>query len=316
MSQAELVKALVDAGIHFGNPASRWNPKMEPYIQGKRGNVHIINIKETLKGLLLAKKLVQNTVAGGKDVLFVGTKRQARHAVEDEAKRAGMHFVSERWLGGTLTNFRTIRNRLSRLEQLEKLFESGQIETYSKKMKSTLKREMDKIEANLGGIRKMDKMPGLMFIVDTRREHIAVSEARKMGVKTVALVDTDANPDLIDLPIPGNDDAMRAINLIVKEIADAAVEGKTGRGADKNGEPAGDGAPRRRSSRSQFKADSGDAVTPIVPVSPPPPTDGGAIVPPMDGGVTDEQPRPVNAPAQEIGMAAADVDPSVKPEGV
>lgn len=263
LTQAELVKALVDAGIHFGNPASRWNPKMEPYIHGKRGNVHIINIKETIKGLFLAKKLVQATVASGKDILFVGTKRQARHAVEDEAKRCGMHYVSERWLGGTLTNFRTIRARLSRLEQLEKLWESGQIETYSKKMKSTLNREMTKIKANLEGIRKMDKMPGLMFIIDTRREHIAVNEARKLGVKTIALVDTDADPDLIDLPIPGNDDAMRAINLIVRELADAAIEGKTGRGGDKN--TGGEDGQRRRSARASFKA--GEEPIALDPVS-------------------------------------------------
>jgi small subunit ribosomal protein S2 len=164
-----------------------------------------------------------------------------------------MHYVSERWLGGTLTNFRTIRARLNRLEELEKLWESGQIETYSKKMKSTLDRERTKIKTNLEGIRRMTQMPGLMFIVDTRREHIAVKEAKKLGVKTIALIDTDSDPDLIDLPIPGNDDAMRAIELILKEIADAAIEGKTTRPETKTGE--GPGEPRRRSSRSQFRAE-------------------------------------------------------------
>src|ERR1700761_7625269 len=232
MSQAELVKALVDAGVHFGHRVSRWNPKMEPYIKGKRNMIHIIDVKETIKGLLRAKKLVQQTTASGKDVLFVDTKRQARHAVEEEAKRSGMHYVSERWLGGTLTNFRTIRARLNRLEELEKLWATGQIETYSKKMKATLQREMVKIKTNLDGIRKMNNMPGVMFLVDTRREHIAVKEARKLGVPTIALIDTDSDPDLIDLPIPGNDDAMRAIEIIVKELADAAIDGKQGR-ADK-----------------------------------------------------------------------------------
>ena len=140
MSQAELVKALVDAGVHFGHRVSRWNPKMAPYIHGKRNQIHIIDVRETLKGLLRARKLVQQVVASGKDVLFVGSKRQARHAIEDEARRCGMHFVSERWLGGTLTNFRTIRSRLARLEELEKLFETGQIESYSKKMKSKIGR--------------------------------------------------------------------------------------------------------------------------------------------------------------------------------
>src|ERR1700733_4536736 len=161
-SQAELVKALVDAGVHFGHRVSRWNPKMEPYIHGKRHMIHIIDVKETVKGLLRAKRLVAQTIASGKDILFVGTKRQARHAVEEESRRCNMHYVSERWLGGTLTNFRTIRARLNRLEELEKLWETGQIETYSKKMKATLQREMAKIKANLEGIRKMDRIPGVM----------------------------------------------------------------------------------------------------------------------------------------------------------
>ncbi|HVT91125.1 MAG TPA: 30S ribosomal protein S2 [Tepidisphaeraceae bacterium] len=252
-SQVDLVKALVDAGVHFGHRVSRWNPKMEPYIHGKRHMIHIIDVRETVKGLLRAKKLIAQTVASGKDVLFVGTKRQARHCIEEEAARCGMHFVSERWLGGTLTNFRTIRARLNRLDELDRLWESGQIETYSKKMKSTLSRERTKIKANLEGIRKMERMPGVMFIVDTRREHIAVKEAKKLGVTTVALIDTDSDPDLIDLPIPGNDDAMRAVELIVHELADSAIEGKTGRSESKTGE---DGAqPRKRSSRSQFRAE-------------------------------------------------------------
>jgi len=253
-SQAELVKALVDAGVHFGHRVSRWNPKMQPYIHGRRNLIHIIDVKETIKGLLRAKKLVNMTVASGRDVLFVGTKRQARHTVEEEAKRCGMHYVCERWLGGTLTNFRTIRARLLRLEELEKLWESGQIETYSKKMKSTLSREKTKIRSNLEGIRKMERMPGLMVIIDTRREHIAVKEARKLGVRTVALIDTDSDPDLIDLPIPGNDDAMRAIDIIMRELADSVIEGKAGRTEAKAEEPAAPAA-RRRSSRTAFRAD-------------------------------------------------------------
>src|SRR6476620_8213997 len=251
---AELVKSLVDAGVHFGHRVSRWNPKMQPYISGKRNMIHIIDVKETVKGLLRAKKLVQNVVAQGKDVLFVGTKRQARFAVEEESKRCGMHYVSERWLGGTLTNFRTIRDRLKRLEELEKLWETGQIETYSKKMKSTLSREKDKIKTNLEGIRKMDRMPGLMFIIDTRREHIAVKEAKKLGVPTVALIDTDSDPDPIDLPIPGNDDAMRAVAITMTELADSIIEGKIGR----TEKPEADQQqPRRRSARASFRADEG-----------------------------------------------------------
>ena len=250
---AELVKTLVDAGVHFGHRVSRWNPKMEPYISGKRNMIHIIDVKETIKGLLRAKRLVQNTVASGKDILFVGTKRQARFAIEEESSRCGMHYVSERWLGGTLTNFRTIRARLQRLEELEKLFTTGQIETYSKKMKATLKREMDKIKTNLEGIRRMTQMPGLMVIVDTRREHIAVKEAKKVGVTTVALIDTDSDPELIDLPIPGNDDAMRAVEIVLKELAESVIEGKQGR--TEKGEDQSAAAPRRRSVRASFRAD-------------------------------------------------------------
>jgi small subunit ribosomal protein S2 len=253
---ADLVKSLVDAGIHFGHRVSRWNPKMEPYIHGKRNMIHIIDVKETAKGLFRAKKLVTQTVNAGKDVLFVGTKRQARHSIEEESRRCGMHYVSERWLGGTLTNFRTIRARLNRLEELEKLWANGQIDSYSKKMKSTLSRERDRIKGNLEGIRKMEKMPGLMVIIDTHREHIAVKEARKLGVTTVALIDTDSDPDLIDLPIPGNDDAMRAIEIILKELADSVIEGKGGRPESKGEEP-GQARPERprRSSRSQFRSE-------------------------------------------------------------
>jgi small subunit ribosomal protein S2 len=274
-SQADLVKALVDAGVHFGHRVSRWNPKMEPYIHGKRNMIHIIDVRETLKGLVRAKKLVQQTIASGRDILFVGTKRQARHAIQQEAERCGMHYVSERWLGGTLTNFRTIRARLNRLEELEKLWEPGPtgkaaIDSYSKKMKSTLARERVKIKTNLEGIRKMERLPGVMFIIDTRREHIAVKEARKLGVKTVALIDTDSDPDLIDLPIPGNDDAMRAIEMILKELADSVIDGKTGRGETKGEEAQ---QPRRRSTRSAFRADETKGGEEAPPAENQPPTE-------------------------------------------
>jgi small subunit ribosomal protein S2 len=291
-SHAELVKALVDAGVHFGHRVSRWNPKMEPYIKGKRNMIHIIDIRETVKGLLLARRLVHQVVAQGKDVLFVGTKRQARHAIEEEAKRCGMHYVNERWLGGTLTNFRTIRARLNRLEELEKLWATGQIETYSKKMKSTLQREMLKIKGNMEGIRKMERMPGVMVLVDTRREHIAVKEAKKLAVPSVALIDTDSDPELIDLPIPGNDDAMRAVEIIMRELADAVIEGKSGRGKEDESQQ-----PRRRSARSQFRADEGAPEGAPDAEEAPAPT--GALVPPP--AVVPEPP----AADQPVAAAAA-----------
>lgn len=200
---------------------------MAPFIYGKRNLIHIIDIRETLKGLLRARKFISQTVGQGQDVLFVGTKRQARPAVEEQAKRCGMHYVTERWLGGTLTNFRTIRSRLQRLAELEAITEgSGQ---YSKKAIASLSRERRKIQRNLQGIRNMERMPGVLVVVDVRREHIAVKEAKKLGIPTVCLIDTDSDPDFADIPIPGNDDAMRAIGIILEQLADAVEEGKRAR---------------------------------------------------------------------------------------
>jgi small subunit ribosomal protein S2 len=254
---ASLVKDLVEAGIHFGHRATNWNPKMAPYIFGKRNKIHIIDVKETIKGLLLARKFVTKTVAGGKDVLFVGTKRQARGIIEKYVNETGMHYVTERWLGGTLTNFRTIRERLKRLEELEQIEESGAIDNYSKKMESQLRREKAKILRNLEGIRRMTKLPGCMVIVDVNNELNAVKEARKLGIPTVCLIDTDSDPDFADIPIPGNDDAMRAIEVIVSSLCAAVMEGKTSRKALNEGKDtdAPAEAPRKRSSRSQFRAD-------------------------------------------------------------
>jgi len=258
---ASLVKDLVEAGIHFGHRSTHWNPKMAPYIFGKRNKIHIIDVKETIKGLLLARKFLTSTVAGGKDGLFVGTKRQARAIIEKHVKECGMHYVTERWLGGTLTNFRTIRERLKRLEELEALEASGQIASYSKKMESQLNREKAKILRNLEGIRNMTKLPGVMVIIDVGAESNAVKEARKLGIPTVCLIDTDSNPDLADIPIPGNDDAMRAIEIVISNLCAAVNEGKTARriaqeGADDAGEAGDQQQPRRRSKRAQFSADA------------------------------------------------------------
>jgi small subunit ribosomal protein S2 len=255
---ASLVSELVEAGIHFGHRSTHWNPKMEPYIFGKRNKIHIIDVKATIKGLLLARKYLTSTVSGGKDILFVGTKRQARNIIEKHVKECGMHYCTERWLGGTLTNFRTIRERLKRLEELEQLEESGEIDNYSKKMESTLRREKTKILRNLEGIRNMTKLPGVMVIIDVNAEHNAVREARKLGIPTVCLIDTDSDPDFADIPIPGNDDAMRAIEVVVSSLCAAVQEGKQARAQqpDKGEDEKGDGEPkRRRSRRAQFRAE-------------------------------------------------------------
>jgi small subunit ribosomal protein S2 len=223
----ELARDLITAGVHFGHACSRWNPKMRPYIFGKRGMIHVINVKETLKGVLIAKKLLSDIVASGKEVVFVGTKRQAQKSIKRAAETGGMHYVSERWLGGTLTNFRTIRSRVQRLEELEAMQADGRMEKESKKQGSRLKRELKKITENLSGIRKMSRLPGVVVVVDARREYIALREARKLGIATVGLLDTDADPDTVDIAIPANDDSLKAIEIILNELAQACNEGKT-----------------------------------------------------------------------------------------
>ena len=252
------VKDLIEAGVHFGHRASRWNPKMRPFIYGKRNLIHIIDLRETVRGLLRAYRYLAQLASKGSLILFVGTKRQAKEAVEREAQRGSMPYVSERWLGGTLTNYRTIRDRLKRLQELEAMWlpageradkvdmtaymktmlnESGKLDLskapdsasirgYSKKMVATLSRELTKITRNLQGIREMNRLPDAMIVVDPKREEIAVKEAQRMGVTTVALIDTDSDPDVVDLPIPGNDDSIRSIELMLAKLADAIREGR------------------------------------------------------------------------------------------
>jgi small subunit ribosomal protein S2 len=247
---SELVRELLEAGIHFGHHASRWNPKMKPYIYARRNGIHVIDIRETLRGLLRAQKFLARVVGNGEDVLIVGTKRQARDVIQEQAQRCGMHYVVERWLGGTLTNFRTIRSRLQRLEELEKLVASPEWETgYSKKMKSMLSRELEKIRRNLDGIRRMSRLPAALVVIDVRKEINAVREAQALGVPTVCLIDTDSDPDLASIPIPGNDDAMRAIRLVVTKLADAIGEGKRARPEISQRDADDAGAPRRRGRR-------------------------------------------------------------------
>ncbi len=227
-----LARNLINAGVHFGHAVSRWNPKMKPYIYARRGMIHIINVRETLKGVILAKKLLSDIVASGKDVIFIGTKRQAQKVVKSVAESTGMHYVTVRWLGGTLTNFRTIHSRIQRLEELESMTNNGSIEAESKKRASTLKRELRKIKSNLEGIRKLTQMPGVIVVVDARKETLALREAKKMEVPTIAIIDTDSDPDLVDIAIPANDDSTKVIELIIGELAEAVTQGKTTHKAD------------------------------------------------------------------------------------
>lgn len=220
------VKEILDAGVHFGHRTSRWNPKMRPYIYGRRNLIHIIDIKETVRGLLRAQRYLKQVASQGSLVLFVGTKRQAKEPVEEAARSCTMPYVTERWLGGTLTNFRTIRSRLRRLEELEELETSGALQDYSKKMQSALMREKRKIFRNLNGIRDMNRRPEAIVVVDPKKEHNCVHEARIIGAKVVGLIDTDSDPDVVDLPIPGNDDSIRSIRLILGFLTDAINQGK------------------------------------------------------------------------------------------
>lgn len=225
-----LVKELIEAGVHFGHRASRWNPKMRPYIYARRNLIHVIDVRETIRGLLRARKYLEQVAGGGSLVLYVGTKRQASEIVEQQATRCGMPYVSDRWLGGTLTNFRTIRSRLARLEELEALRASERISEYSKKMQSAFAREYRKMYRNLNGMRTMNRPPDCLVVIDPKKEKNAIREARKLGITTVALIDTDCDPDEVDLPIPGNDDSIRSIELVMKLLADAVLAAKGGAG--------------------------------------------------------------------------------------
>jgi small subunit ribosomal protein S2 len=235
-----VVKDILEAGVHFGHRTSRWNPKMRPYIYGKRNQIHIIDIKETVRGLLRAKKYLAKVSTQGSLVLFVGTKRQAQNPIIEAAAACGMPYVSERWLGGTFTNFRTIRNRLRRLEELEGLVTTGEINAYSKKMQSTLGREREKIFRNLNGIRTLNRLPEAVVVVDPTKEHNCVHECRIAGIKVVSLIDTDSDPDKVDLPIPGNDDSIRSIRLILGHLAEAVMQGKSTLPAQDKDAPAAD----------------------------------------------------------------------------
>ncbi|MEQ8236695.1 MAG: 30S ribosomal protein S2 [Syntrophomonadaceae bacterium] len=222
------MKQLLEAGVHFGHQTRRWNPKMDRYIYMERNGIYIIDLQQTVKKFDEAYAFVKDVVADGKGVLFVGTKKQAQETIKDEARRCEMYFVNQRWLGGMLTNYKTIRKRVSRLKELEKMEADGTFDLLSKKEVARLKNEAERLERFLGGIKNMDKLPGAVFVVDPRKEKIAVAEARKLGIPVVAIVDTNCDPDEIDYVIPGNDDAIRAVRLISSKIADAVLESKQG----------------------------------------------------------------------------------------
>lgn len=219
------MRELLDSGVHFGHQTNRWNPKMKPYIFGARNGIYIIDLQKTIPLFSKAYRFLTNTVADGYKVLFVGTKKQAQDIVQEEAKRSSQFFVNNRWLGGTLTNYRTIKASIDRLRTIEKMAEDGTFEKLPKKEVLRLTRERIKLERNLGGIKDMAKLPGAVFVVDTHKEHIAVAEARKLGIPVIAIVDTNSDPEEVDYVIPGNDDAIRSIRVFVQKAADACQEG-------------------------------------------------------------------------------------------
>ncbi len=226
------MKQLLEAGVHFGHQTRRWNPKMAPYIFTERNGIYIIDLQKTVRKIDDAYMFVRDIAMENKSILFVGTKKQAQESVEQEAKRCGMFYVNNRWLGGMLTNFRTIRTRIDRLNQIDDMERSGQLEALPKKEVIKLNHEREKLLSNLGGIREMKKLPGALFIVDPRKEHIAIAEARTLKIPIVAIVDTNCDPDEVDYVIPGNDDAIRAVKLIAGKMADAVLEGRQGEQMD------------------------------------------------------------------------------------
>jgi small subunit ribosomal protein S2 len=220
------MKALLEAGVHFGHQTRRWNPKMAKYIFGTRNKIHIIDLQKTLKELKKNYKIIRDFVAEGKEMIFVGTKKQAQLPIKEEALRCGAYFVAERWLGGTLTNFETLKKSIARYKEINKMKDSGVFTLLSKKEQSQIERERIKLEKSLEGLKNMSSLPGLMFVVDSHEEATAVLEAKKLNIPVVAICDTNCDPDLIDYPIPGNDDAIRAVKLFCSVIADAVLEGK------------------------------------------------------------------------------------------
>ncbi len=222
------MKQLLEAGVHFGHQTRRWDPKMAEYIFQARNGIHIIDLQKTSKKLDEAYAFLKEQVEEGKTVLFVGTKKQAQECVKEAAEKSGMYYIDQRWLGGMLTNFETIRARVQRLKDLETMQEDGTFNVLPKKEVILLKKEMEKLEKNLGGIKEMDKIPGVIFLVDPKKEHIAVLEAKKLDIPVIGLVDTNCNPEEVDYAIPGNDDAIRAVKLITDVMANAIIEGKQG----------------------------------------------------------------------------------------
>lgn len=287
---AVTIRELVEAGVHFGHRASRWNPKMERFIFAKKNDIHIVDLRETVKSLAAANQFLESVGAGGEDILVVGTKRQAKGVVLEESRRIECPFVTERWLGGTLTNFRTVRSRLRRLEELEEIEATPEKFNLSKKRLASLGRERRKIRRNLDGLRKMDRLPGAIVVVDPRREKNAVAEGRRLGIPIVALTDTDSDPMTVDYCVPGNDDAMRSIRLMIKQLGEAFQRG-----------------------RRKYKAQRGiltEVAAPVAPALSEVPTLSAPTPAPVAPAPVAEAPAPPAPPAAEAAPSGGSTEPA------
>lgn len=261
------MKQMLEAGVHFGHQTKRWNPKMKPYIFGARNGIYIVDLQKTVRYFRTAYQFVQETVARGEKILFIGTKKQAQDAIMEESQRAEQYYVNNRWLGGMLTNFATIKASIDRLKKIETMAADGTLEHYTKKEALQLERERERLERNLGGIKQMSRLPGAVFVIDPNKEAIAVQEANKLGIPVVAVVDTNCDPDNIDYVIPGNDDAIRAIRLFAARIADACVEGAQQRKDAQQTEAEGQDAPEEKPAEKPAEEAAAPAEAPAEPVA-------------------------------------------------
>jgi small subunit ribosomal protein S2 len=298
------MRQLLEAGVHFGHQTKRWNPKMKPFIYGARNGIYIIDLQKTVNLARTAFRFVTDVTSRGGAVLFVGTKKQAQDTIQEEARRAGQFFVTSRWLGGTLTNFKTIKQGIDRLKTLEKMAEDGTFERLPKKEVAGLERERQKLERNLGGIKDLNRLPGALFVIDPKKEHIAIHEASRLGIPVIAVVDTNCDPDGIDFVIPGNDDAIRSIKLFTSKVADAAIEGAAryrSSGAADRDEAEEQRRDERRGPRRPDRRDDrrggggGERRGPAVEIrsTPPVAVTGGEIIPPEP-----EEPRELAAKSE------------------
>lgn len=314
---------LVDAGVHFGCRVSRWNPKMSPFIHGRRNLIHVIDLRQTIRGLIRAQNFMYHLVSEGKQLLWVGTKRQIKGVIRDAGERTGMPVVTERWIGGTLTNFSVIRSRLRRLEELEQLEESGEMATKPKKEQASLRREFRKIHRNLSGIREMKGIPGAMVVIDPSREYNAVREARKLGLAVIGILDTDCDPEGIDIVIPGNDDALRSVRLLVESLMQAVEEGgsahrermaSTG-AAERTAQeevPSG-GEPRPTRGQTITRKDSDTPAASDAPSASDEPATEAAAAAPVETPVAAPAAEVPAAPSPDVAAASVETPADAKP---